>query len=65
VPAPAPLAPEVTVIQPTSLAALQLHPDGVETLKDPVPPPCGELTLAGLRVGTQDFSSLVSSLPPA
>src|SRR5262245_16818320 len=53
------------VIQPALLVATQLHPDGVETLTDPVPPLCGKLALVGLRVGTQDFSSLVISLPPA
>jgi len=63
VPLPEPLAPEVTVIQPTLLTAVQLHIDGREKLKEPGPPPCGELAPA--RVGTQDISSLVTSLPPA
>jgi hypothetical protein len=66
VPAPEPLAPELTVIHVTVLVAVQLHIDGREKLKDcPVTPPCGELALAGLRVGAQDISSLVTSLPPA
>jgi len=60
-----PLEPPVTVIQLALLVAVQSHKDGVETPKDPVPPSFGKLAPAGLRVGTQDFSSLVTSLPPA
>ncbi len=65
-PLPEPLAPEVTVSQLVALlVAVQLHIDGIEKLKDPVWPSFDKLTLAGLRAGTQDISSLVTSLPPA
>jgi len=66
VPLAEPLAPEVTVSQLVALlVAVQLHIDGIEKLKDPVWPSFDTLTLLGLRAGTQDISSLVTSLPPA
>jgi hypothetical protein len=66
VPAPEPLAPDVTVSQLVALlVAVQLHIDCTEKLKDPVWPSFDNFTLLGLRAGTQDISSLVTSLPPA
>ncbi len=38
VPFPAPLEPDVTVIQELLLTAVQPHPDAVETFTVPVPP---------------------------
>src|SRR5262245_8878843 len=65
IPSPTPFKPPVIVIQLTPGSPLQLHPEEVETLKEPGPPPCGEFALVGLSVETQDFSSLAISLPPA
>ena len=38
VPFPEPLCPEVIVIQEALLPAVQLHPDALFTLTDPLPP---------------------------
>ena len=38
-PLPAPLAPEVIVIHPSVVDAVQLHPAGAVTVIVPVPPP--------------------------
>jgi hypothetical protein len=53
VPLAVPLAPLVTVIHETVLAAVQPHPAAAATVTVPVPPPTAIDWLAGLIVGEQ------------
>jgi hypothetical protein len=46
-PPPDPVAPAVTVIQGTLLAAVQLHPDEVVTVADELPPAIGTDAVVG------------------
>jgi hypothetical protein len=48
VPLPLPLAPEVMVIQPTLLTAVQLQPASAATLTVAVPPAAGISLFTGL-----------------
>jgi hypothetical protein len=51
---PAPLAPDVTVIQVSLLTVVQLHPDGALTFTAAVPPLNGKELLVGLMEDTQE-----------
>ena len=53
-PVPVPLAPELIVIQPTLLTAVQLHAPDTVTFTVPVPP----LPLKDLRVGEIENAQL-------
>jgi hypothetical protein len=58
VPLPVPLAPDVIVIQPTLLLAVQAHPPGAVTLTVPLPP----LELYDLVVADSEY---VQATPPS
>jgi hypothetical protein len=47
VPLPVPLAPDVIVIQPALLVAVQAHPLAAVTLTEPLPPLAGIAAVAG------------------
>jgi len=53
VPLPLPAAPEVIVIQDTSLAAVQLHEAALDTAIEPVLEAAVAVTVVGLRVNEQ------------
>lgn len=53
IPAPAPVAPPLMVIQPLALPASQWQPAPVVTLNEPVPPSTGYCQLLGLRANVQ------------
>ena len=60
VPAPLPLAPEVTVMNPALLTAVQLHPVAVVTARLPLPPAAEKFWLVGLMANEQAAPSWVT-----